>query len=75
MVLGSARPLLESLQHATMELQKWLMADYRLTERGAQTLMGQTTEYEIANMVDPSFTVVVKIRKAMLPRRSSPGAP
>jgi acetamidase/formamidase len=69
MVLGSARPLLEAFQHATTELQKWLMADYGLTERGAQTLMGQATEYEIANVVDPNFTVVAKIRKAMLPRR------
>jgi hypothetical protein len=31
--------------------------------------MGQATEYEIANVVDPSFTVVAKIRKSMLPRR------
>jgi amidase len=67
MVLGSARPLLEAFQHATTELQKWLMADYGLTERGAQTLMGQATEYEIANVVDPNFTVVAKIRKQSLP--------
>jgi amidase len=69
MVLGSARPLLEAFQHATTELQKWLAADYGLTERGAQILMGQAAEYEIANVVDPSFTVVAKIRKAVLPRR------
>lgn len=69
MVLGSARPLLEAFQHATTELQKWLTADYGLTERGAQTLMGQAVEYEIANVVDPNFTVVAKIRKAVLPRR------
>jgi acetamidase/formamidase len=67
MVLGSARPLLEAFQHATTELQKWLMADYGLTERGAQTLMGQATEYEIANVVDPNFTVVAKIRKQSIP--------
>ena len=69
MVLGSARPLLEAFQHATSELQRWLTADYGMTERGAQTFMGQATEYEIANVVDPAFTVVAKIRKAMLPRR------
>ena len=69
MVLGSARPLLEAFQHATTELQRWLMADYGLTERGAQAFMGQATEYEIANVVDPNFTVVAKIRKALLPRR------
>ena len=69
MVLGSARPLLEAFQHATTELQKWLMADYGFTERGAQAFMGQATEYEIANVVDPNFTVVAKIRKSTLPRR------
>ena len=69
MVLGSARPLIEAFQHATTELQKWLMADYGMTERGAQILMGQAAEYEIANVVDPNFTVVAKIRKAMIPKR------
>jgi amidase len=68
MVLGSARPLLEAFQHATTELQKWLMADYGMTERGAQILMGQAAEYEIANVVDPNFTVVAKIRKTLIPR-------
>lgn len=68
-VLGSARPLLEAFQHATTELQKWLMADYGFSERGAQTFMGQAAEYEIANVVDPNFTVVAKIPKSLLPRR------
>ena len=70
MVLGSARPLLEAMQIANAEMQRWLMADYGFTERGAQAFMGQAGEYEIANVVDPSFTVVAKIPKALLPRRS-----
>jgi amidase len=69
MVLGSARPLLEAFQHATSELQRWLQADYVMTERGAQILMGQAAEYEIANVVDPNFTVVAKMRKSILRRR------
>jgi len=69
MVLASARPLLEAFQHATTEIQKWLMADYGFSERGASTFMGQALEYEIANVVDPSFTVVAKVPKALLPRR------
>jgi hypothetical protein len=28
--------------------------------------MGQVLEYEIANVVDPNFTVVAKIKKALL---------
>jgi acetamidase/formamidase len=69
MVLGSARPLIEAFQHATSEMQRWLMADYGFTERGAQIFMGQATEYEIANVVDPNFTVVAKVRKNLLPKR------
>ena len=69
MVLGSARPLLEALQHATSDMQRWLMSEYGFTERGAAIFMGQALEYEIANVVDPSFTVVAKIRKSLVPRR------
>ena len=69
MVLGSARPLIEALQHATSEMHRWLMADFGFTERGASLLMGQALEYEIANVVDPSFTVVAKMQKSLLVRR------
>jgi acetamidase/formamidase len=68
-VLGSARPLLEALQHATSEMQRWLVADHGFSERGASTFMGQALEYEIANVVDPSFTVAAKVRKSQLPRK------
>jgi acetamidase/formamidase len=68
MVLGSARPLLEAFQHATTELQRWLIADYGFSERGASAFMGQAAEYEVANVVDPNFTVVAKIRKSLLPK-------
>jgi acetamidase/formamidase len=69
MVLGSARPLLQALQHATTEMQRWLIADYGFSERGAQAFMGQALEFEVANVVDPNFTMVAKVRKALLPAR------
>jgi amidase len=68
MVLGSANPLLQALQHATTEMQRWLMADYGYDERGSSLLMGHLLEYDIANIVDPHFTVAAKIRKEYLPR-------
>ena len=68
MVLGSARPLLQALQHATTELQRWLMKEHGFDERGASLLMGHAIEYEIANIVDPHFTVVARLRKTFLPR-------
>jgi acetamidase/formamidase len=67
MVVGSARPLLQALQHATTEMQRWLMSDYGFDERGSSLLMGQALEYDIANVVDPHFSVVAKIRKDLLP--------
>ena len=66
MVLGSERPLLQALQHATSEMHRWLMAEYKLSERGASILMGQALEYEVANVVDPHFTMVAKMRKSVL---------
>jgi acetamidase/formamidase len=69
MTLGSERPLLQAFQHATTELLRWLMADYGFDERTASMLMGQAVEYEIANVVDPHFTVVAKLGKVHLPQR------
>jgi acetamidase/formamidase len=66
MVAGSARPLLQAVQHATTEMQRWLMADYNFDERGSSLLMGHALEYDIANIVDPHFTVVAKMRKSFL---------
>ena len=63
MVLGSSRALHEALQHATTELMRWLMESYGFDERGASLLLGQGMEYEIANVVDPEFTIVAKMRK------------
>lgn len=69
MVLGSARPLLQALQHATTEMQRWLVTDYGFSERAAASWMGQALEYEVANVVDPNFTMVAKVRKSLLPKR------
>ena len=38
-------------------------------ERGAQVFIGEAAEYEVSNVVDPSFTVAAKIRKSLLPKR------
>ena len=66
MVLGSERSLIEALQQATSEMHRWLMQDYGLSERGASLLMGQALEYEVANVVDPRFTMVAKVKKSVL---------
>ena len=45
------------------------MSDYGYDERTSSLLMGQVLEYEIANVVDPNFTVVAKVRKSLLSDR------
>ena len=69
MAIGNARPLDEALQAATTELVRWLAADYGLDTRSASTLLGQTIEYDIANVFDPAYTVVAKLNKRWLPAR------
>ena len=45
----------------------WLVSDYGFTT-WRTTLDGTGDGYDIANVVDPHFTVVAKLRKSLLPR-------
>lgn len=65
--LGNARPLDQAVQHATTEMLKWLQADYGLTMREANLLMGYCVQYDLGNMYDPAYTMVCKIPKRFLP--------
>lgn len=66
LTIGNARPLDQALQHATSEMARWLTDEYGLDPTGAHTLMGQTVEYEVANVFDPAYTIVCKMSKALL---------
>ncbi len=68
MAFGNARPLDEALQYATTELLRWLNERYELDTESASIMLGQTIEYEIANVFDPAYTVVAKLRKSWLDR-------
>ena len=63
---GNARPLDQAAQHATTEMLRWLTEDYGLDAVGANILMGQCVEYDLGNMFDPAYTMVCKMRKALL---------
>jgi amidase len=67
--IGNARPLEEALRHATSELLRWVVADYGLSPRTASLLIGQRGRYQIANVVDPAYTVVCSLEKRFLPTR------
>ena len=63
---GNARPLDQAVQHATTELVRWLTTDYGMDALGANTLLGQTVEYDLGNMFDPAYTMVCKLAKRWL---------
>jgi acetamidase/formamidase len=64
--VGNARPLDQAVQHATTEMLLWLTADYGLTAREANILLGYTVEYDLGNMFDPAYTMVCKIPKRVV---------
>ena len=64
--VGNARPLDQAVQHATTEMLRWLKEDYALDATGASPLLGQCVEYDLGNVFDPAYTMVCKLRKALL---------
>jgi acetamidase/formamidase len=70
-VVGNARPLDQALQHATTEMVRWLVAEHGFDAKGAQVLMGQVVEYDIANVYDPAYSVACLMAKKWLASRSA----
>lgn len=67
MVAGSTRPLIDAFRLAHVELIEWLVEEYGFDKWDAYTLLGQAGESTVANIVDPNYTVLAKIRKRYLP--------
>ena len=65
--VGNARPLDQALQHSTTEMVHWLQQDFGLDARSTYTLLGQCIEYDIGNVFDPAYTIVCKLKKALIP--------
>jgi acetamidase/formamidase len=63
---GIAGTMEAALRQATTQLTQWLERDYGLTHSEAAIVLGATIEYDIAEVVDPQFHIVAKIRKAAL---------
>jgi acetamidase/formamidase len=64
--VGNARPLDQATQHATTEMLRWLKEEYGLDAKSASLLLGQCVEYDLGNFFDPAYTMVCKVRKALL---------
>jgi acetamidase/formamidase len=67
MSIGSSRPLEDAFRIAHAELVRWLQQDFGFEPLDAYQLVTQAAETPIANVVDPNYSVVAKIRKSYLP--------
>jgi acetamidase/formamidase len=70
MSAGSARPLEDAFRIAQVDLIDWLGAEFDMDRLDAYQLLTQASETPVANVVDPNYTVVTKIRKRYLPTGS-----
>ena len=68
MTIGSTRPLIDALRLACSDMVNWLVADYGFDKLEALQLLGQTAELEIANVVDPQYSVACILDKKYLPK-------
>lgn len=66
MVVCSAKPLEDAGRLAFREMIRWLEADYGVNRYDAYMLLSLTAKARIAQMVDPLYTVVVKLQKKYL---------
>jgi acetamidase/formamidase len=71
MSTGSARPLEDAFRIAQHDLVTWIGAECGLDPLDAYQLVTQATESPIANVCDPNYTVVAKIRKSYLPSQNA----
>lgn len=71
MVVGSSRPMEDSWRIAQLELIRWFGELFDLHHMDAYQLLSQISEAPIANVVDTNYSVAIKARKSLLPRRDA----
>jgi len=69
MFVGSGRPLEDAARVAFKAMVGWVRARTGLTELDAYQFVSQVARAPIVQLVDPEYTVLVKIEKHRLPRR------
>jgi len=69
MTLGAARPLEDAARIAFREMVHWVMDVSNLSEMDAYEFTSQNTKATVVEMVDPEYTVLVKIEKKRLPHK------
>src|SRR5207248_3421854 len=73
MSTGSARPLEDAFRISQVDLVQWLCAEFGLHPLDGYQLVTQASESPVANVVDPNYTFVSKIRQDYLPERTGDG--
>ncbi len=68
MSLGAARPLEDAARIAFKDMVRWVQEKTGLGEMDAYEFVSQNARAPIVELVDPEYTVLVKIPKARLPR-------
>jgi acetamidase/formamidase len=69
MSLGAARPLEDAARVAFKDMVRWVEEKTGLAEMDAYEFVSQNAKAPIVELVDPEYTVLVKIPKARLPVR------
>jgi acetamidase/formamidase len=73
MTAGSARPLEDAFRIAQTDLIQWIAQECSLDVMDAYQLMTQISESPVANVVDPNYTFIAKMRKQYLPAHAAYG--
>lgn len=68
MFVGSGRPLEDAARVAFKAMVNWVRERARMTELDAYQCVSQLSRAPIIQLVDPEYTVLVKIDKARIPR-------
>src|SRR5258706_4811922 len=69
MSVGAARPLEDAARVAFKDMVRWVQEKTGLAELDAYEFVSQNARAPIVQIVDPEYTVLVKIPKARLPAR------
>jgi len=67
MSVGAGRPLEDAARVAFKDMVSWVREKSGLSEMDAYEFVSQNARAPIVQMVDPQYTVLVKIEKRRLP--------
>ena len=71
MSVGAARPLEDAARIAFKDMVRWVAERTGMAELDAYQFVSQNAKAPVVEIVDPEYTVLVKIPKARLPRKPS----